>query len=186
MADHLFALTEDSFPDFRADDVLVKAASEAWEKAEYFALRRRVFSEEQQLLPQDKDQHDFQAIPIVALAYQCGMPNAVVGAVRIFQPEPGLWYGGRLCVAADYRRHGMIGTALINEAVSRAKDIGCERFLATVQLGNEAYFQRLYWHTLEHIELLGQPHAVMQVELQHYPFMPREISLLPLRAHRHG
>ncbi|WVM89249.1 MSMEG_0567/Sll0786 family nitrogen starvation N-acetyltransferase [Halopseudomonas pachastrellae] len=78
------------------------------------------FSEEQQLLHQDKDEHDFQAIPIVALACQCGMPNAVVGAVRIYQSQPGLWYGGRLCVAADYRRHSMIGTALINEAVSRA------------------------------------------------------------------
>ncbi|QIB50717.1 MSMEG_0567/Sll0786 family nitrogen starvation N-acetyltransferase [Pseudomonas sp. OIL-1] len=186
MAEHLFALTEDSFPDFRADDVLVKPASEAWEKSEYFALRRRVFSEEQQLLPQDKDENDFRAIPIVALACQCGMPNAVVGAVRIYQSEPGLWWGGRLCVAADYRRNGLIGTALINEAVSRAKGIGCNRFQATVQLCNETYFQRLHWQTLDHIELLGQPHAVMQVELQYYPFMPREISLLPLRARRHG
>ena len=106
--------------------------------------------------------------------------------MRIYQSQPGLWYGGRLSVAADYRRHSMIGTALINEAVSRARDIGCERFLATVQQSNEDYFQRLHWRTLEHIELHGQPHAVMQVELQHYPFMPREISLLPLRARRHG
>ncbi|MEH6564797.1 MAG: MSMEG_0567/Sll0786 family nitrogen starvation N-acetyltransferase [Halopseudomonas sp.] len=186
MAEHSFVLTEDSFPDYRADDVLVKVASEAWEKAEYFGLRRQVFSAEQQLLQQDKDEHDFQAIPIVALASQCGMPNAVVGAVRIYQPEPGLWYGGRLCVAPAYRRHSMIGTALINEAVSRARDIGCDRFLATVQICNEDYFRRLHWNTLEHIALLGQPHAVMQVSLQHYPFMPRQVSLLPLRARQHG
>lgn len=181
-----FALIDDGFAPFLAGDLLVKPAREAWEKRDYYALRCAVFSEEQQLLAQDKDGHDFQAIPIVALAYNCGIADQVVGAVRIYEKAPGLWYGGRLCVTRAYRRHGMIGKALVNEAVSRAIDIGCHTFLATVQLANESYFHSLHWRTLEHVELLGQPHALMQAELPRYPFMPREVSLLPLKARRHA
>lgn len=186
MAEHAFALSDDTFRDFLADDLLVKPASESWEKRDYFALRRAVFSNEQQLLSQDKDSHDFQALPIVAVAYNCGMADKVVGAVRIYEPEPGLWYGGRLCVARAYRRHGLIGTALVNEAVSQAIELGCQRFLATVQQANEGYFHSLHWQTLEHIELLGQPHALMQAQLSCYPFLPRQVSLMPLKARRHG
>ncbi|CAD5109544.1 MSMEG_0567/Sll0786 family nitrogen starvation N-acetyltransferase [Zestomonas carbonaria] len=181
-----FALIDGDFADFLAGDLLVKPAREPWEKRGYYALRRSVFSEEQQLLAQDKDSHDFQATPIVAVAGSCGVADRVIGAVRIYEQEPGLWYGGRLCVEKAYRRHGMIGKALVNEAVSLAIDIGCQTFLATVQLVNESYFHSLHWHTLEHIELLGQPHVLMQAELSSYPFMPREVSLLPLKARRHG
>jgi putative N-acetyltransferase (TIGR04045 family) len=182
-----FALiSDDSFAPFLASDLLVRPASEPWEKQSYYALRRAVFSDEQQLLPHDKDSNDFQATPIVAVAYNCGMADQVVGAVRIYEKEPGLWYGGRLCVARQYRRHGSIGKALVNEAVSRAIEIGCHTFLATVQIANERYFHSLHWHTLEHMDLLGRPHALMQADLAQYPFMPREVSLLPLKARRHG
>ena len=132
-----YALVDSTFEPFRAGELLVKPASEPWEKHAYFALRRSVFSDEQQLLAQDKDRHDFQAIAIVALAGNCGIADQVVGAVRIYQPEPGLWFGGRLCVAPAYRRHSMIGKALVNEAVSRAKELGCEIFRATVQAQND-------------------------------------------------
>ncbi|HEY0289365.1 MAG TPA: MSMEG_0567/Sll0786 family nitrogen starvation N-acetyltransferase [Pseudomonas sp.] len=172
-----FALVDSTFEPFRAGELVVKPASEHWEKQAYFALRRAVFSDEQQLLAQDKDNHDFQAIAIVALAGSCGMADQVVGAVRIYQREPGLWFGGRLCVAQAYRRHSMIGKALVNEAVSRAKELGCDTFRATVQSANEGYFHGLHWHTLEQLALLGQPHCLMQADLSCYPFMPRQVSL---------
>ena len=186
MANLAFALVDSTFEPFRAGELLVKPASESWEKQAYFALRRAVFSDEQQLLAQDKDHHDFQAIAIVALAGSCGMADQVVGAVRIYQAEPGLWFGGRLCVAPAYRRHSMIGKALVNEAVSRAKELGCEVFRATVQAQNEAYFHALHWQTLDPLELLGQPHCLMQASLADYPLMPRQVSLLPLRSNRHA
>lgn len=185
MAVHPYALTEDTFGDFLANDLLVKPAMEAWERSGYYALRRAVFSEEQRLLEQDKDERDFQAIPIVAVAHHCGMPEQVIGAVRIYTTEPGTWYGGRLCVDQDYRRHGMIGKALVNEAVSRAIDMGCTTFLATVQQANERYFHSLHWNSLETIALLGQPHVLMQAQLDRYPFMPRQIALKPRRSSRH-
>nr|WP_100548287.1 MULTISPECIES: MSMEG_0567/Sll0786 family nitrogen starvation N-acetyltransferase [unclassified Pseudomonas] len=169
-----------------AGDLRVKPASEAWERHQYYALRQAVFADEQRLLARDRDEHDFRAIPIVALAHSCGEADRVVGAVRIYEQEPGLWYGGRLCVEPLYRRQGMLGKALINEAVSLALDIGCMCFLATVQAQNEAYFRRLHWQTLEHIELLGRPHALMEANLASYPFMPRRVSLRTLRGLRHG
>ncbi|NHN69039.1 GNAT family N-acetyltransferase [Pseudomonas fluorescens] len=186
MAEHAFALTEDTFRDFLADDLIVRPAQQEWERNGYFALRRKVFSEEQRLLEQDKDERDFQAIPIVALSHHCGMPEQVIGAVRIYKTAPGTWYGGRLCVDHAYRRHGMIGKALVNEAVSRAIDLGCHTFLATVQLANESYFQRLHWQSLSDLELLGQPHVLMQAQLASYPLMPRQVSLRPLKERRHG
>ncbi|UUY08639.1 GNAT family N-acetyltransferase [Pseudomonas sp. J452] len=186
MAEHAFALNDDTFRDFLADDLLVKPAAERWERDAYYRLRRAVFAEEQRLLSQDRDEHDFHALPIVAIAYNCGMADRVVGAVRIYEKAPGLWYGGRLCVERDYRRHGMIGKALVNEAVSRAIELGCHTFLATVQQSNEAYFHSLHWHSLEALELLGHPHVLMQAQLERYPFMPRQVSLLPLKVRRHG
>ena len=171
-------------PAFVPADIQVKPVSEAWERQSYFALRKRVFSQEQQLLLRDRDTHDFQAIGIVAIANICGMADQVVGAVRIYQAEAGLWYGGRLCVAPAYRHHHDIGKALINEAVARAIDLGCMRFLATVQVSNEHYFQQLHWQTLEQITLLGRPHCLMQAELTHYPFMPRGFTP-PLHVSHH-
>jgi putative N-acetyltransferase (TIGR04045 family) len=186
MAEHAFALIDGTFPGFLAGDLLVKPAEEAWERQHYYALRRAVFSDEQQLLAQDKDEKDFQAIPIVAIAHHCGMPERVIGAVRIYESEPGLWYGGRLCVDRQYRRHAMIGKALVNEAVARALDLGCQRFLATVQHSNESYFHGLHWDTLDSLELLGQPHCLMQAQLDRYPFMARQIALLSKKVNRHG
>ena len=185
MAEHAFALVDGTFSEFLAGDLLVKPADQAWERQHYFNLRRAVFSDEQQLLAQDKDEKDFQAIPIVAVAHHCGMPEQVIGAVRIYQTEPGVWYGGRLCVERQYRRHAMIGKALVNEAVSRAIDLGCETFLATVQQANEGYFHSLHWHTLKQLDLLGHPHCLMQAQLARYPFMARQTSLLRKKANPH-
>jgi len=186
MAKHAFALSDDTFADFLAGDLLVKPVSETWERNGYYDLRRAVFSQEQRLLEQDRDERDFQATPIVAVASHCGMPERVIGAVRIYSTAPGTWYGGRLCVERDYRRHGMIGKALVNEAVSRAIDLGCHTFLATVQQANESYFHGLHWQSLQEMELLGQPHVLMQAQLQRYPLMPRQVALKPRRSAHHG
>nr|GFD58430.1 hypothetical protein [Tanacetum cinerariifolium] len=59
MAEHAYAIVNSTFADFLAGDLLVKPAEQAWEKADYYALRRAVFSREQQLFSQDKDDRDF-------------------------------------------------------------------------------------------------------------------------------
>lgn len=177
MAQCQYALINESFSDFKSEHVRVKVAKSNWEKQGYFELRKRTFSQEQKILPDnEKDAQDFRAIPIVALASSWSIGDEVVGAVRIYQTEEErqTWYGGRLCVARPYRGHLSIGKALINEAVSRAKDLGCREFLANVQQQNENYFQNLHWETVHLIEVAGRPHVHMRAKLDKYPFMPRE------------
>ena len=169
-----FAFVEDTFDTYRSHDIIVKVADTPWEQKAYYTLRQQVFSKEQKILPvNEKDSQDFRAIPIVAVASSWGVNDSVVGAVRIYTVGDDVWFGGRLCVARAYRGFREIGKALINEAVSRAKDIGCKQFLANVQIQNENYFQRLYWKTIEHIEVEKRPHVRMEAILEHYPFMKR-------------
>ena len=176
-----FALVDDTFNNFRSQHVRVKVAKSQWEKQGYYALRKTIFSREQKILSNnEKDDRDFRAIPIVALASSWSIGDDVVGAVRIYEEidKQGqqVWYGGRLCVARSYRGHQSIGKALINEAVSRAIDLGCTRFLANVQPQNEKYFQTVYWRSLGQIEVAGRAHVHMIADLDKYPFMPRDPS----------
>ncbi|MGD8592553.1 MAG: GNAT family N-acetyltransferase [Gammaproteobacteria bacterium] len=172
-----FAFVEDTFDSFRSHHIVVKVADSPWEQKAYFTLRQQVFSKEQKILPDnEKDSQDFRAIPIVAVASSWGVNDSVVGAVRIYTVGNDVWFGGRLCVARAYRGFREIGKALINEAVSRAIDLGCQQFLANVQMQNENYFQRLYWKTVEYIEVENRPHARMEALLEHYPFMRRHRS----------
>jgi putative N-acetyltransferase (TIGR04045 family) len=177
MAKAKFALLNDGFPSFRSQHIQVKVADATWEKQAYFELRNKTFALEQKILAgKEKDAKDFQAIPIIALAANWCIGEEIAGAVRIYQvpDDNSTWYGGRLCVARAYRGYQNIGKALINEAVSRAKDLGCKKFLATVQPQNEKYFKSVHWKTLGFVDVAGKPHVHMEAELSMYPFMPRD------------
>jgi putative N-acetyltransferase (TIGR04045 family) len=165
---------------FFSPNVTAQVVSEPWQLAAYYALRRAIFAEEQGLFDQsDVDEHDAGATPIVALGHVAGMPDAVIGAVRIYPfaaaagscsaPEPGTWYGGRLGVCPRYRSRRVVGTALICAAVSTAHALGCTRFLATIQLRNVRYFEKHHFATLRPLEVCGQPHHLMAADLRAYP-----------------
>jgi len=144
-----------------------KLATAQREIAAYFALRRSIFAEEQQLFQgDDVDKIDGIAYPIVAIATDT---NSVVGVVRIYEVEPGIWYGGRLGTHRDYRKGWQIGKGLIYKAVTTANTWGCDRFLATVQLQNARFFQRLHWQSLEEIMICDRPHHLMEADLNFYP-----------------
>jgi putative N-acetyltransferase (TIGR04045 family) len=148
----------------------VKLATERWEQRGAMRLRRAVFCTEQGLFDRDDyDATDRVATVIVALSCVSGMPEQVVGTVRIHEPEPGHWQGSRLAVHADYRRVALLGTELIRLAVSTAHARGAHRFTAQVQAQNVPLFRRLHWTTLEEIMLLGRPHHRMEASLAHYP-----------------
>jgi ribosomal protein S12 len=99
-----------------------KLATDAQEIAAYFALRCSIFAEEQQLFQgNDVDEIDLVAYPIVALATDT---NQVVGVVRIYEVESGIWYGGRLGTHRDYRKGWQIGKGLIYKAVTTANAWG--------------------------------------------------------------
>ncbi len=155
---------------FLASAYQIKFATAAWERRGAAALRRQVFCTEQGLFTDDdRDAVDDVAIPIVALAMFGVAADAVVGTVRIHEPEPGLWWGSRLAVAPEYRRSAMLGTALIRLAVSSAHARGCRRFLAHVQSQNAPLFHRLNWRTLDVLDLHGKSHHKMEADLAAYP-----------------
>jgi putative N-acetyltransferase (TIGR04045 family) len=158
------------FPSFLPAEYRVKFATEPWERREAAALRRKVFCEEQAIfVDDDRDAIDNHAITIVAISSFVVAAQEVVGTVRIHQAEPGVWWGSRLAVAADYRRISALGTSLIRLAVSSAHGRGCRRFLAHVQSQNAPMFQRLSWHTIEEVVLHGRPHHFMRADLNRYP-----------------
>ncbi|MCX5904860.1 MAG: GNAT family N-acetyltransferase, partial [Proteobacteria bacterium] len=95
-----------------------------------FALRKKVFVEEQQLFLQtDRDRHDTQAIHIVALCH-----NNVVGTVRVHHQKAGIWFGSRLAVLQQFR--GRAGKLLIQKAVQVVKENGAQQFCAHILLRN--------------------------------------------------
>jgi putative N-acetyltransferase (TIGR04045 family) len=137
--------------------------------AGYWELRTRIFCAEQHLFEAtDRDENDAIAYPIAALAHGGAGAGSVVGVVRILEASRGLWYGGRLGVAADFRRHNQIGKGLIWKAVTTANGWGCERFLATVQIQNVRFFQRLHWRSVETLEIRGIAHHLMEADLAYY------------------
>jgi putative N-acetyltransferase (TIGR04045 family) len=172
----------DPFPVFLPSEYRVKFATDAWERREAAALRRRVFCDEQAVFSgDDRDAIDAVAIPIVAISSFGVVSQEVVGTVRIHEAEPGVWWGSRLAVAADYRKIGALGTSLIRLAVSSAHARGCRRFLAHVQSQNASLFRRLRWDTLEEINIHGRPHHFMQADLGYYPpFADAETGFLSL------
>jgi putative N-acetyltransferase (TIGR04045 family) len=155
---------------FIASQYRIKYATEAWERQGAAALRHAVFCREQGMFGNDdRDDVDRVATAIVALAMLGVAADAVVGTVRIHEDTLGVWWGSRLAVAADHRRVGALGTALVHLAVSSAHGRGCTRFLAHVQSQNALLFQRLHWRTLDIVDLHGRPHHRMEADLDFYP-----------------
>jgi putative N-acetyltransferase (TIGR04045 family) len=162
----------DPLPRYRPGRIDFVLATERWQIAGYHRLRFSIFCQEQDLFhDSDIDEIDRIAYPITAVVHTAGMPDTVVGVVRIYEdPErPGTWFGGRLGTDPAFRSAGAIGAGLIRKAVSTAHAWGCRQFLAYVQERNERLFQRLHWHTLGRVEHEGLPHAHMEADLNHYP-----------------
>lgn len=150
-----------------AQPYMFKLATSPQEVKAYYELRQAIFVEEQDVFEEnDLDEIDRIAYPIVAIETES---DRVVGVVRIYEPQPGVWYGGRLGTHRNYRRGWQIGKGLIYKAVTTANTWGCDRFLATVQLQNVRFFQRLHWESLDKITICDRPHHLMQADLNFYP-----------------
>ncbi|MEK7883760.1 MULTISPECIES: MSMEG_0567/Sll0786 family nitrogen starvation N-acetyltransferase [Methyloversatilis] len=160
-------------PRFAPCEFRIKWAHGDWEHDQAMRLRRAVFCVEQGVFPgDDRDAIDDHAQIIVALACVGGMPDQVVGTVRIHEDrasDPGLWWGSRLAVHPAFRSQGRLGATLIRLAVTSAHARGCHTFLAHVQAQNLPLFRRLHWTPLQAETLHGRPHWLMQAQLDHYP-----------------
>ncbi len=183
----------------RCRHLYFRFAREPWERQGYYALRREIFCEEQNIFDgTDRDEHDTEALPIVAVRNCMGVGDEVVGVVRIDERMPGVWWGSRLGVAEPYRkltdftahnvfdadappRFSSVGATLIYKAVTSAHAFGCRRFFAHVQRQNVPLFRRLHWDSIEEVTLHGRRHHKMEADLSHYPAttVAREHALQP-------
>jgi putative N-acetyltransferase (TIGR04045 family) len=155
---------------YAPNEFRIKWTTLNWEAEEAFRLRRAVFCIEQGIfVGDDRDDIDQAAQQLVAVSCLGGMPEQVVGTVRIHRDHDNVWFGSRLAVHAAFRRHGKIGATLIRLAVSSAHALGCETFLAHVQSQNVPLFLAMHWDVLAEEMLLGRPHHLMQVQLDRYP-----------------
>jgi len=146
----------------------------------YWQLRSTIFCQEQHLFEEhDRDDRDDHAYPIAAIYPGAAQFSGVVGVVRILEEQAGIWYGGRLGVKDNYRRQNQIGKGLIWKAVTTAHGWGAQRFLATVQLQNVRFFERLHWHSLESMDIRGVRHHLMEADLAYYePASQRRPALM--------
>jgi putative N-acetyltransferase (TIGR04045 family) len=155
---------------FLSSHVTAQIASEPWEHVAYLDLRRAIFVAEQRMFEvSDVDAYDSIATPIVVLGHSGGMPDEVIGGVRIYSTDGSTWFGGRLGVHPRYRARGVVGSALIFAAVSTAHAWGCTRFLATVQEANVRYFERHRFASVSTIDVCGHPHRLMEADLGCFP-----------------
>ncbi len=151
-------------------DYTIKWATSQWEIDQAFALRRRVFCQEQRIFEHDDcDEVDAYAQCLIAVAGHGCWHDKVVGTVRIHDEGKHVWWGSRLAVDANFRGKAGLGSALIKLAVSSANALGCQQFLAQVQKPNEALFQRLNWQSKFDIMVRNHPHVMMQAELEKFP-----------------
>ena len=158
---------------YRSRFIETSVCEAQWQRNAYWNLRRCIFVEEQSLFQvSDRDERDAAALPIVAMSTSFGMPDQVIGVVRIYPVESAIgeatWYGGRLGVDRAYRRHGVVGEKLIKRAVGTARGLGCQSFLATVQAPNVRYFERYNFEVLRGVQLYDTPHALMRARVERF------------------
>jgi putative N-acetyltransferase (TIGR04045 family) len=156
------------------DAILFKQAATQAERAGYFALRRAIFVEEQGMFHgSDVDEYDSDPATLQLVAV-CAASGEVVGAVRCYSAGDDVWYGGRLAVSAEYRRHpAAIGPNLCRLAEASVIERGSRRFLAYIQMQNVRFFDRLGWSTVgEPADYHGQLHQLMAASLTVTVFEP--------------
>ena len=145
----------------RTPKLRTRLATSDAEREVHFAIRRKVFVDEQGLFKEtDVDEHDERAIPII-----CTVDDAIAGTVRVYPREGNTWVGGRLAVLKDYRTY-LVGPLLVKKAMKTVKERGCTKFLAYIQPQNVRFSERLRWTpTGEEVIIKGVTHCVMEADL---------------------
>ena len=155
--------------EFSHGECHIRLAVDEWALREAQKLRNDVFVIEQGIFQtSDHDVFDSSAYTLVATVGLLGIPDAVVGTVRIHEQAPGVWVGSRLAVDKAYRSVKGLGKALIAMAVCSAKARGCNVFYANVQLQNVELFKKLGWQALGAVNVHGVGHMFMQADLEQY------------------
>ncbi len=148
-----------------ASRVVCRQVASAAELADHFAIRHRIFVDEQAIFTgSDLDLHDRDTSAVALIGYCDGV---AAGTVRLFALDPadGIWQGDRLAVLTPYRTRGL-GAPLVRCAVATAGVLGGRLMSAHIQLANVRFFQRLGWQSCGEREIYaGLIHQPMSIEL---------------------
>jgi putative N-acetyltransferase (TIGR04045 family) len=120
-----------------------RLARSADELAAHYAVRQRVFVDDQALFEgSDEDERD--AMP--GTLHVVGLSDGeVAGAVRLYPlDDAGLWKGDRLAVLPEARVR-RLGALLVRFAVATAGECGGHTMVAQIQLPNVRFFEHLGW-----------------------------------------
>jgi len=148
-----------------ASRVVCRQVSSAAELADHFAIRHRIFVDEQAIFTEsDLDLHDRDTSAVALIGYCDGV---AAGTVRLFALDAAdsTWQGDRLAVLAPYRTRGL-GAPLVRCAVAMAAVLGGRLMSAHIQLTNVRFFQRLGWEARGDREIYaGLVHQPMSIDL---------------------
>jgi putative N-acetyltransferase (TIGR04045 family) len=140
------------------EDLIFRVAQNEEELRKCFEIREDIFFEEQKIFEgSDTDDHDSEAIHIVAI-----QGKEIVGTVRIYPEGKGTWFGGRLAVLQAHRG-GVVGKRLVRKAVELVKEKGAKKFYAYVQEKNVRFFKRLGWRSVREVQKYGLSHQLMEM-----------------------
>ncbi len=128
----------------RGSDLVCRPTATEAERAICAQLRHEVFVLEQSIFDvTDRDSRDSAPTTVHLVADVAGVAG---GTVRIYPlDEPGIWKGDRLAVVRQLRRL-ILGKQLVRTAVRTAGELGGREMIATVQIPNIPFFERLGWH----------------------------------------
>ena len=142
-------------------EIICRPAENRAELEECFLIRKKIFVDEQGLFTEtDQDEHDAEAIHIVAL-----YKDKIIGTVRIYEQKDSIWWGGRLAVEKKLR--GRAGRLLVQKAVKIIRGSNAKCFRAYIQLKNVSFFKNLKWKPIgEKVFLHGKPHLLMEAEIK--------------------
>ena len=126
-------------------DLVCRPTTSEAERAICAQLRHEVFVVEQSIFDvTDGDTRDFDSATVHLVADLGGVAG---GTVRIYPlDEAGLWKGDRLAVARPFRKM-ILGKQLVQTAVRTAGGLGGREMVATVQIPNIPFFERLGWRS---------------------------------------
>ena len=142
-------------------EIICRPAENRAELEECFLIRKKIFVDEQGLFTEtDQDEHDAEAIHIVAL-----YKDKIIGTVRIYEQKDNMWWGGRLAVEKKLR--GRAGRLLVQKAVEIIRGSNAKSFRAYIQLRNVSFFKNLKWKPIgEKVFLHGKLHLLMEAEIK--------------------
>ena len=88
----------------------------------------------------------------------------MVGTVRVYERDSGIWFGSRLAVQKPFR--GRVGGLLVQKAIETVQEREAKQFFAYVQLHTVSFFKRRKWKPVgEPADYHGEPHQLMEAQL---------------------